>query len=640
MWILWMRDLALCFFFVFVVWLPLGRWLIRRIGGGNLYDTISLAVSLGAGVWGLIVLVLGSAGLLHVSSLAALFVLLFVALRLDLRFRSPASPGIGTLRVSGGDRFFLFAFAAVAAAFGLIAFASSLAPELSFDALNVHLPYARESAASGRLDFSPNNWSSAMPALPLMTYATAFLLSGVTLAKLTNLAAYFACGAWIHFMLKRWYGSLHGRVGAALFLSSPIAAYEATTALIDLPLALYSSIVLLALVEWTRSHDSSWLRLSAVALGFALSCKYHAAFWLAPVGLIVVGSSLLNRKAGWSGSLRTLALYGAIVFLLFAPWLFRAWRFTGNPVFPIANRFFESPLFTLEMEIAARAAYANEGVGTGLPALLQLPWTVTIQPEKFRGTIGAIFFLGTIAALARFRLEEIGIGLVAAAFYFYSWALTAQEIRYLLPLVPLAALLTTVGVLGRGTMTWGGRPRIVGQEGFPQRGILSRLGLILLLAGCLANLPGLYPRWTRGWTYWHGFRSPVAYLLGRESGQDFVRRDVPSIDVYEYINRNLTKDARVLLLNDAAQFYSRIPTLYSFTVEGEQLALQESEEGVLERLVDSGISHVLLNYNGIAPLPGVAPRRGIYFFLEEGFREKYLDEVFSSNRVVLFKVRI
>jgi hypothetical protein len=140
------------------------------------------------------------------------------------------------------------------------------------------------------------------------------------------------------------------------------------------------------------------------------------------------------------------------------------------------------------------------------------------------------------------------------------------------------------------------------------------------------------------WTYWHGFKSPLPYLLGRETAQRYLERDVSSIYVYDFINENLAPQNRILLLNDHAQFYSQVPTLYSFTLEGERILLETTEEALLAGLTESGITHVLLNFNGINPLPGVAPRTGVYLFLDESFRNRYLVPVFSKNNVWLYRV--
>jgi hypothetical protein len=74
-------------------------------------------------------------------------------------------------------------------------------------------------------------------------------------------------------------------------------------------------------------------------------------------------------------------------------------------------------------------------------------------------------------------------------------------------------------------------------------------------------------------------------------------------------------------------------------VEGEEILLQPTVELLLERLSGSRIDHVLLNYNGIAPLPGVDPRPGVAAFLDPGFRARWLEEIHARNNVVLYRVR-
>jgi hypothetical protein len=232
----------------------------------------------------------------------------------------------------------------------------------------------------------------------------------------------------------------------------------------------------------------------------------------------------------------------------------------------------------------------------------------------------------------------VRFGLILVLLHFYTWGLIAQQIRYLLPLVPLLAILSVFGILGDRPDPW--RRRQPDAASFATlRSTWATLGLLVVLAAAVLSFPSLYPRWVKEWTYWHGYRPPWKYLFGKESAQDYIRPDLPAIDVYDFINEKLTPEDRVLLLNEASRFYSTVPTLYSFTVEGDGLLREETEEGVLRRLKASGITHVLLNYNGIAPIPGVSPRRGAYFFLDKEFQGKYLEAAFSKNNVVLYRVR-
>lgn len=604
-------DLALCGLFVWLLWLPLGRRLASFLRFPE--PAAALAAALGMAAWGMLVLAAGLLGGLR----AVVFIPLVLVAALALRTTRPPAAA-AQFRFAPGLLLLL-----AAAPLVLLVLGSSLAPEAAFDSLNVHLPYARDSAAKGRIGFAPNNWSSVMPALPLMSYITAFVIRGVTLAKLFNWLCYLLAGAVVYAFVRRRSDTLTAAGASVFFLACPVALYEATTAMIDLPLALFSAVAVLSLLEWSCDRQRAWLDLSAIALGFALGCKYHAAFWILPVAAVLVWQS---RHDGFRAAVLRLARFGLIALLPFLPWLIRAWWYSGNPVFPLANGLFPSPYFTKAMEEAARAAYENEGVGRSPLALLALPWTVTVHPGPFRGTIGWVFPAGFVLAALRCRDTACRAGLFLAAAYFVTWALTAQEIRYLLPAVPLLAVVTGFGFFGGRSPSsrarWGRVAGIVAAVGF-----------------CVSSWPALHSRLYPEWSYWHSWKSPLPYLLGKESAQDYLKRDVPSILVYDYINANLSRKDRVLLLNDASQFYSRVPTLYSFTVEGERILLEEDEEGVLRRLSESRVTHVLLNYNGLAPLPRVVPRQGAYIFLSPAFQQRSMERVFEANNVVLFRIR-
>ncbi len=633
-------NAALCIALALFLWMPLGRWFLQRVFGGQAPDAWAASAALGLGFWGLWVLLLGLVGALYSAVLLASAAAGAALLAFSSGRRSDAAPQRdASVLPAYPRRALISAFALLSVLYIVIVTASAFAPELSFDALYVHLPYARDAAASHHISFAPNNWSAAMPALPLMFYITGFLFSGVALAKLFNTLCYFLIGAIIYYFCRRWASALHGIVGAALFWSSPVALYEATTALIDLPLTLYSGIAVLSLLEWTRQDEDSFLWLSAVSLGFAFGCKYHAAFWFVPVVLVMTWHLLVSRRSRKRTFITKLLLYSSIVFLLFLPWMLRTWIYTGNPVFPLANGIFKSPYFTPAMERASWDAFANEGVGRSWKALLSLPWTVTFHPGPFRGTLGVVFFFGVLLALFRSKTVQLRYALVIAAFHFYTWGLVAQEIRYLLPLAPLLAVVTSFGFLGSRD-----EPKTAGEVSSARGGLLSlrqgfkMAGCAVLLAGVVSSYPSLYPSWVKEWTYWHSYLPPWRVLMGRVSAQEYLQRDIPSIYVFDYINQKLRPQDRVLLLNDHAQFYSRVPTLYSFTVEGERILLENTEQGVLDGLKASHITYVLLNYNGIAPLPRVQPRMGVYFFLDKGFQERNLEVAYSENNVILYRV--
>ena len=125
--------------------------------------------------------------------------------------------------------------------YAALALASALAPEVAFDTLNVHLPYARAPRrASDTL--CAQQLDSSMPALPLMSYITAFLFSGLPLAKLFNVVCYLGCGGVTYWFVADGGARFTAPPPRSSSAGSPIALYEATTAMVELPLTLYSAV--------------------------------------------------------------------------------------------------------------------------------------------------------------------------------------------------------------------------------------------------------------------------------------------------------------------------------------------------------------------------------------------------------------
>jgi hypothetical protein len=631
-----LKNIALCGAFALILWAPLGRWILGRWDEKSLCNATSLPIALGMGVWALWILLLGVTGLLYKSVLVISGIALFAVLRLD-RYLLPQKREGGNPPKNPGQAIFIATLAVIALIYFSLIFASAFAPELSWDSLNVHLPYARDSAVAHRLGFVRNNWSSLMPSLPLMSYITAFLFSNVTLAKIFNVLCYLLGGGILYWFARRWWGTAHAVAACVLFWSCPVALYEATTTMIDLPLTVFSEIAVLSLLEWVRWEKTAFFWLSAISFGLALGCKYHAGFWLLPLLAVIWWHEAGVRKHNRGHALMLAFRYSIVAFLIFLPWLVRSYIYTGNPVFPVANSIFKSPLFPPTMDAAARDVYVNFREGFSLIKMLELPWAVSFQPASFHGTLGAIFFIGTLFALLRRKTPQVRNGLFCALIYFGSWALTAQEIRYLLPLLPLLAMITTAGFLGISPT-----PLVESVEA-RKVALLKRLGyyggMAAIVAGSCMAFPPVYPKLVHDWTYWHSFISPFPYLSGRQTREEFLQRDVPSIYVFDYINKNLKSSDLVYLLGEGAVFYSQVPALYSFTVDGDSVLLQDTGEGIMERLRQLKITHVLLNYNSVTPpISGVKIRPGAYIFLDKAFLERYLAPLYSKNNVVLYRV--
>src|SRR5262245_13353572 len=276
------KDILIATALAWGVCLPIGRAVLRSAG---LPAPPALALPLGMGGWCLLILGLGVLGGLRPTLLIA-GAACITAAALRIAGRGVSTPGVHPSR-HRGVRASSALLIGAAAFYLLLVLASAFAPETAFDAINIYLPYAHGAARAHRLAFAPTDWQSSMPMLPVMGYVTSFAVSGLASAKLWNVLWFGLCGGLAAWFVKPRAAPPAAPAAAALALSSPVLLYEATTALIDIPLAVYSGVVVFGFLEYVERGERAWLRVSAIGLGLALGCKYHAAFWLAPLGVLL-----------------------------------------------------------------------------------------------------------------------------------------------------------------------------------------------------------------------------------------------------------------------------------------------------------------------------------------------------------------
>ena len=160
----------------------------------------------------------------------------------------------------------------------------------------------------------------------------------------------------------------------------------------------------------------------------------------------------------------------------------------------------------------------------------------------------------------------------AAGLYFAAWALTSQQARFLIPVLPLLALATVVAGTGILELLQSPRLRQLAQVGAAAGALLT------LLALGLRQLP---PALTTARSY-------------VEQGLSYQALAVPPH--LEFINENLPADARILFLNTNRGFYCHREFLADSFFEASQvedwLRPVTSVSELEARLADRGITHL------------------------------------------------
>ena len=202
--------------------------------------------------------------------------------------------------------------------------------------------------------------------------------------------------------------------------------------------------------------------------------------------------------------------FGAVAFLAILPWCIRDYLWTGNPVFPLLNGIFKSPLWPVP-----ESFWTMYGNDTTLLNFLLVPLRLHFDPLlycedlKFGAFAGLTILCWPIflAFMSSQTKRQIGVMATYSVLSTAIWFVSIQYTRYLLPLMPVLALMAA--------LNWqAGIERLasVPRRWYLRTSIAFGIALIIL-------------------TRWSGVgtnndcptRYPVAAALGMTSREDFLR---------------------------------------------------------------------------------------------------------------------
>jgi len=507
---------------------------------------IAVNVAVGAAVWSLIWFFLGLAGLYYppvaigATAVGLLLAVLGVARirEIGAESRTPEAP-------TGKDRLQLLAIAVPVA----LALIGALAPPTAKDTLLYHFALPKAFIAQHSNAFIEGNIAGYLALGGEMHNVWAMLLGGM----LDQRAAEAAAGAvnWLFFPLllaavfgwsrelgveRRW-----SLIAVLTVATVPTAYHVASSAYIDLQLALFVTLAVYAVCRWWRSQGVGRLILVAVFLGAALSIKLTSLFIVAAIALVIV----LRAREGKGEDAGRIIGYGFAALVLAgviaSPWYLRTWKQTGSPVFPFYMSMWkgEAPGWDVDRSNLFQAMNSNYGGVDKSPVdYVAAPWNVSVvaQPEeatRFDGVLGPAFLIGLpLLVFALWKLDlavEVKICAGVAGIMFLFWLFSSQQLRYLLPIVPLLAIAIAAA----------------GREFEDKIGAVTQLSLAA--AGVAGILVG---------SAWFAQRAPLRVVLGGETRDAFLTRNLDYYPYYSWINAETPPDSRVWLINMRRDTYN------------------------------------------------------------------------------------
>jgi hypothetical protein len=260
------------------------------------------------------------------------------------------------------------------------------------------------------------------------------------------------------------------------------------------------------------------------------------------------------------------------------PWLAKNWWFSGNPVYPLVwGGKTRTPKKMEQWNHAHQVPRDADGRRYSWPQVVQSLALIGWRSDDLSP------LLAPLAALAfcsrkhrRWALAMGGLLLYLVAVW---WLFSHRLERFLVPALPIAALLAGVGASWSDSRAW-------------------RIGLLVLLtAGLAANLLDSLS----------ASNQDHRYLVALEE----LRLDEPSepngpsrVDpVHRYLNQAVPTGFSVLLVGDAQPFDLEVPALYNTCFDDcifEQLLKDRGREERLAALQHRNISHVYINWSEIA----------------------------------------
>ncbi|MGD8404911.1 MAG: hypothetical protein PVJ21_14720 [Anaerolineales bacterium] len=410
--------------------------------------------------------------------------------------------------------------------------AISLAPPLHFDALTYHLALPQTYLLNGGIAYTPDNMFWGMPQQTEMLYTLAMGLGGAEAA--TTLGWGFGIITLIGLLgyVKERLNLTAGWVAVACLLGGHSLATSLSWGYTEWPVMLFGLGLFIALDTWRDSSKRSYLLLAAAFAGFALGSKYTAG-QLILIGLVIIAWDGFNKRD--SRTLINLVLFGGLAALISFPWWVKNWLTTSNPFYPLL--FPSGAMTQLRLD-----HYTGKIWGSWLDMLI-LPWQAVVWgvegKQEFSWSIGPLMLgfgaLSWVGWQAR-RSEEkrlLSTAGIATVTGFIIWALASRlnglliQTRLFSAFFPAWAIL---GGIGFDSLT---KLRCAGIR-------FGRIGAAVLLIVFTFNLVEIGREVSQ--------KAPFAVLNGTLSPAAYRTQNLLSYQEAISTLEELPPDARVLML--------------------------------------------------------------------------------------------
>lgn len=439
------------------------------------------------------------------------------------------------------------------------AWIAALAPEVESDGLRYHLVTLQEWVRHHKLVSIPFSAHSNLPAMQSFLAAMipgrpGMLPSAYQLLHVAHGAALVMVAGGLTRSLFRSLGALRrdavktrsfqhhaAAAGALLVVGIPVVLIVMAWPFSDVAAASYFVAAIYIAAGGIMPNALGRQALASLLLGATLATKLSMLPLVGIAGLWLLAREVPGARNRFK-TIAALLLPGAIIL---APWLFKSWLYTGNPVYPVAWSIFGGPEWSLENELIYKGRLASKGMVHDLISFVRSPLDVTIYWQRFEsqnpgpGPLALLIpaLIGVVVLGVRRKLRAIwtlpglcGILIVGG---WCAWFATYQSVRMAIPMLVL------VVCLGGATVLW-----LAMRAGLFAVG---RVGLaILALAG-------------GGYVVTYHLVSDGAYAgaLGGISEGSYIRHRFSAYDAVQWLNNNTKENEPVIYIGEHRMAYAQ-----------------------------------------------------------------------------------
>jgi hypothetical protein len=476
-------------------------------------------------------------------------------------------------------------------------FLSALVPPYSWDAQVYHLTIPKLYLEHHGICYVPFNVYSNMPLNIDMLFLLGMGVGDDIVAKLLHYALGLLVCVALYGFSRHYFVERVGILASVLFVTHPMVNYEFGVAFVDVGMAFFFILMVWSFIELLRSGQVQWAVIMGLFGGTLMGSKYTGALGVFSVLIVFLASlGVAGMRSGRQGEAGLIghatvqrkwllvAIFLCVSVALALPWLVKNLIYTGNPVYPMLYGLLDGRDWTPTMAQQLIDWQHNIGQGRTVTDCLLLPWRVFFESgpgyQHFAGKLSplslatlplVIFLLG--------RNQLMRILLAIFVLFFILWALGVQQVRFLIPALPLLGIVAAAGI-----------------EWLQDRGLHLPYGLLLTMVVIVSMMS---VAWHRDGPSPAALGDHLRVIVGEQTRDGFLRPRVRSYGCFRRLDTIASPGDRILFLFENMGYYCNFPYFADGMFEASYFvdlaARSETPEAFANALRTLGVSYVLVN---------------------------------------------